>query len=46
MLTDQEIVDQAVAHMTRLIAEGRTDDDIAQLVAIELTDLHASRAAA
>lgn len=46
MLTDEQIIDQAVAHMGRLIAQGRTDDDVARLVAIELTDLHAARAAA
>lgn len=44
MLSDQQIVDQALAHMNRLIDEGRSDDDVSQLVAIELKDLHLGRA--
>lgn len=44
MLTDEQIVDQALAHLNRLVDEGRTDDDVAQLVWIELVDLHAARA--
>jgi hypothetical protein len=46
VLTDQQIVDQALAHMNRLIAEGRSDDDVSQLVAVELKDLHLARAVA